>query len=57
MTTSITGPQPGTEMNALMTGAEYLESLRETNEFEKKRRETNRNVEPVSARPDGAGHD
>lgn len=32
MTTPITGPQSGTEMNALMTGAEYLESLRDARE-------------------------
>src|SRR5215510_15449827 len=32
MTTSITGPQAGTEMNSLMTGAEYLESLRDARE-------------------------
>ncbi|PYV33924.1 MAG: hypothetical protein DMG09_21715, partial [Acidobacteria bacterium] len=43
------------ESRAAMESFTRLE--RETNEFEKKRRETNRNVEPVSARPDGAGHD
>ncbi len=32
MTTPIAGPTPGTEINALMTGAEYLESLRDARE-------------------------
>ena len=32
MTTLLGGPQPGTERNALMTGAEYLESLRDARE-------------------------
>src|SRR5919109_1424534 len=32
MTTPTAGPTPGTEMNALMTGAEYLESLRDARE-------------------------
>ena len=43
------------ESRAAMESFTRLE--RETNELEKKRREINRNAEPVSARPDGGGHD
>ena len=32
MTTLLEGPQAGPEINALMTGAEYLESLRDARE-------------------------